>query len=89
MGVLPGDVRWLSSWAWRTKWLDRVRLPQLPVLDDQNPGEVFDWGRRQRQRKKPAVDRYLATQTDAIRLACIDDDAFFFFFRANEVHKEM
>ncbi|MCI9869137.1 hypothetical protein [Arthrobacter humicola] len=72
------DVRWLSSWGWRTKWLDQVGLPLLPIFYDPNPGEVFDWGRSQRPWKKPAVERFLATQTEAIRLAWVDDDAFFF-----------
>lgn len=87
MGGLRCGCPLVVSWGWRTRWLDQVGLPALPVLYDPNPAEVFDWGRSQRQWKKPAVERFLATQDEDIRLAWVDDDTF--FFRAKAVQKEM
>lgn len=81
------DVRWLTSWGWRTKWLDQVGLPQLPVLYDPEPYEVFNWGRNQGQWKKPTVARFLATQNKVTRLVWADDDAF--FFKAKQVQRDM
>ncbi|MHA7209578.1 HAD domain-containing protein [Arthrobacter sp. MDT1-65] len=75
--VSGAEVQWLSSWGGRTRWLDQVGLPYLPVFYEPGYGEVADWGRSQRPWKRPAVERFLAARTDSIRLAWIDDDAFF------------
>ncbi len=36
-------VQWLTSWGRKTRWLDQVGLPALPVLYDPEPGEIFFW----------------------------------------------
>jgi hypothetical protein len=71
------DVQWLTSWGWRTKWLDQIDLPQLPVLYDPEPGEVFMWGRSGLSWKRPAVAEFLEKQTEPVRLIWVDDDAFY------------
>ncbi|QYF88477.1 HAD domain-containing protein [Arthrobacter sp. PAMC25284] len=81
------DVQWLSSWGWRTKWLDQVGLPRLPGFYDPDPAEVFFWGRSQRPWKRPALEDYLAAQTETVRLAWVDDELF--YYRGGETRKDM
>lgn len=81
------DVQWFSSWGRRTRFFDHLGLPRLPVSYDPAQAEVLDWGRSQRQWNRPAVERYLAELVAPIRLAWLDDDAF--FWRASELQKEM
>ncbi|KRF04351.1 hypothetical protein ASH00_14705 [Arthrobacter sp. Soil782] len=81
------DVQWLTSWGWRSKWLDQAGLPELPVFYDPDPYEVYGWGRSQRSWKKPAVEQFLESQSEPIRLAWVDDDAF--FFRAAEARVQL
>lgn len=71
------DVQWLTSWGWRTKWLDQIDLPQLPIFYDPGPGEVLMWGRSGLSWKRPAVAEFLKKQTEPVRLVWIDDDAFY------------
>lgn len=71
------DVRWLTSWGWRTKWLHQIGLPSLPVLYDPDPGEVLGWGRTGRSWKRPLMARFLDEQSEPLRLAWADDDAFY------------
>lgn len=75
--VSGADVRWLTSWGWRIKWLRQIGLPSLPVLYDPDPGEVVGWGRTGRSWKRPAVARFLDGQSEILRLAWADDDAFY------------
>ncbi|GGI00142.1 hypothetical protein ACFFGR_13885 [Arthrobacter liuii] len=70
------DVQWLSSWGWKTKWLDQVGLPQLPVLYSPEPGEIFFWNRSRLSWKKPVLGELLEQQTSPFRVAWIDDDSF-------------
>ncbi|MBG6179991.1 HAD domain-containing protein [Arthrobacter sp. CAN_A1] len=81
------DVQWLTSWGWRTKWLDQVGLPRIPVFYDPDPGEVYFWGHSQRSWKKPTVEDFLRAQKEPLRLAWIDDDAF--HYRADRVQGEL
>ncbi|MHA7156286.1 HAD domain-containing protein [Arthrobacter sp. TMN-50] len=81
------DVQWLSSWGAKTRWLDQLGLPKLPIFYDPDPGEVYAWGRSQRSWKKPAVEDFLRAQREPVRLAWIDDDAF--HYRADRVHGEL
>lgn len=71
------DVQWLTSWGWRTKWLDQIGLPWFPILYDPEPGEVFMWGRSGLSWKRPVVAEFLEKQTEPIRLVWVDDDAFY------------
>ncbi|OOP65295.1 hypothetical protein BMF89_00140 [Arthrobacter sp. SRS-W-1-2016] len=71
------DVQWLTSWGWRTKWLDQIGLPQLPIFYDPEPGEVFMWGRSGLSWKRPAVSEFLERQTEGVRLVWVDDDSFY------------
>jgi hypothetical protein len=71
------DVRFLTSWGWRTKWLHQIGLPPLPILYDPAPGEVLGWGRTGRSWKRPAMAQFLGEQREPLRLAWADDDAFY------------
>jgi hypothetical protein len=75
--VSGADIRWLTSWGWRTRFLDQVGLPTLPVLYDPDPGEVFMWGRSGLSWKRPVVADFLEQQSEPLRLAWADDDAFY------------
>lgn len=70
------EVMWLTSWGWKTKWLDQLGLPTLPILYSPEPGQVFFWGRSRLSWKKPALAELLERQTAPFRVVWIDDDSF-------------
>lgn len=70
------DVQWMSAWGWKTKWLDQVGLPPLPVLYSPESGEIFFWNRSRLPWKKPMLVELLEQQTAPSRVAWIDDDSF-------------